>query len=221
LKLLTDIDRMKRLFIVALAIVTMAAHSNAGVNHWTSRGPTKPGAISALLVNPFNPNVVYYTSDAGLFRSLDAGDSWQAINAGLSETHISAATVRHDSPGTLYAGTRSGAIFRTRDGGELWTEVARVDDIVNVLTFDSVRGDLYARIGNRIRRSPDEGETWQDVAAPLPGGWWWGDIAAMRGKVFLLVDVTFTSAMMKALPGLCCAARWTHSQSTRRAAQLS
>src|SRR6266850_5209261 len=55
--------------------------TEAGLNVWTTAGPT--GApIHALAIDPADPRTVYAAAEsAGLFKTVDGRESWTAMNA--------------------------------------------------------------------------------------------------------------------------------------------
>ena len=57
----------------------------------------------------------------GVYRSTDDGDTWEAVNTGLTDTTITALTVHSD--GQLFAGTATGGVFRSTDNAETWAAV--------------------------------------------------------------------------------------------------
>jgi photosystem II stability/assembly factor-like uncharacterized protein len=63
----------------------------------------------------------------GVYRTDDAGASWQLVSEGLPEPAW-AAVMRegfsYDGSG-VYFGTQSGSVFASTDGGVGWTELAR------------------------------------------------------------------------------------------------
>ena len=67
--------------------------------------------VSSLAVNPVNTSIVYAANSAGAFRSADNGQTWNRINAGLTETDIRSLAVTHTEPVIVYAGTAKGSIF--------------------------------------------------------------------------------------------------------------
>ena len=83
------------------------------------RVPTKK-TITALVSDLANPQNLYASSGDGVFKSQDAGKSWQTMNTGLSETVIVALTLHPTQPLRLYAATASGQIFRSTDGAATW-----------------------------------------------------------------------------------------------------
>jgi photosystem II stability/assembly factor-like uncharacterized protein len=61
-----------------------------------------------VLVNPEAPWVLYVgTEAAGVFRSMDGGESWAAFNDGLDDPHTYGLAMDPRSPDTLYASTSS------------------------------------------------------------------------------------------------------------------
>ena len=66
------------------------------------------------------PRAVYIGSNR-LWRSLDDGDSWEAVSDPFDGSVISAIEVTAADPNFIYAGTTNGGVFRTRDGGATWS----------------------------------------------------------------------------------------------------
>ncbi|MER7893692.1 exo-alpha-sialidase [Micromonospora sp. NPDC094482] len=65
-----------------------------------------------------------------VYRSADAGQSWQPLSAGLPEAPFYPSVLRDAmctddaEPGGVYLGTRSGEVYASRDEGESWALVA-------------------------------------------------------------------------------------------------
>jgi hypothetical protein len=57
-----------------------------------------------------------------VFRSFNSGDTWVAVNSGLSNLNVRALRINPASPTTLFAGT-AGCVFRTFNSGGTWTAV--------------------------------------------------------------------------------------------------
>jgi photosystem II stability/assembly factor-like uncharacterized protein len=66
---------------------------------------------------------VYAASTGGLFRSDDAGRTWQAAGAGIGAGAISALTLHPRAPDTLYAAAADGTLFRSDDAGATWQRI--------------------------------------------------------------------------------------------------
>lgn len=119
--------------------------------------------------------VVYAgTQGDGVFRSDDAGESWQ--HAGLAGAIVKAFAVAED--GTVYAGTKPPALFVSRDRGANWRELESLAAMrrwfwwqpaekphtpyVDALAV-SPEALLVGIEGGRILRSVDGGETWRRI----------------------------------------------------------
>jgi hypothetical protein len=74
-----------------------------------------------------------------VFRSTDAGGSWQALSAGLPTDPFYPTVLRdamcadNATPAGVYFGTRSGEVWSSRDEGESWVQVAaHLPDVLSV-----------------------------------------------------------------------------------------
>jgi hypothetical protein len=78
--------------------------------HWLleNRGLPKDVSLSSLAIDPGHPNILYAGSfDQGVFRSVDAGVTWDRMNSGLSNPTIYALAM-DPSGARLFAGTAAG-----------------------------------------------------------------------------------------------------------------
>jgi photosystem II stability/assembly factor-like uncharacterized protein len=130
-------------------------------------------------------NVIYKTNDVvyagtdtqGVYKSIDNGLSWIAANKGIERTSIKDMIA---SGGNLLASVvaRGGCtlnIFKSTDGGANWTATSGLSQ--NVVISFAVKGSfVYATFYNAdpnhsgISRSSDNGNTWQEIAAPVHNG---------------------------------------------------
>lgn len=96
----------------------------------------------ALALDPREPDTVYVVPEESshmraavdgmlrVFRSTDAGGSWQAMKRGLPQAHAYVSVLRDamdyddGEPVGLYFGTSSGHVFTSRDRGESWRPAA-------------------------------------------------------------------------------------------------
>jgi photosystem II stability/assembly factor-like uncharacterized protein len=67
---------------------------------------------------------------AAVWRTRDAGSSWQKLDRGLPHDGAYVGVLRegmaidsHDDPG-LYFGTSTGQVFASTDEGDSWTQIA-------------------------------------------------------------------------------------------------
>ena len=67
--------------------------------------------------------MLYAGTLEGVFRSMDRGANWISGGSGLPKLTIAAFG---SAPGAIYAGTQTGRLFRTTNGGTSWLEEERV-----------------------------------------------------------------------------------------------
>lgn len=155
-----------------------------GVGGFTDR-------VTALAVSPHDPDVLYLgTEPSGVYRSTDGGLTWGRCD-GLTdlpsssrwsypprpETHrVRWLTVDHADPDRIYVAIEAGALVRSFDGGETWTdhpEGARRDNHT-LATHPEAPGRVYAAAGDGYAESHDGGESWVYPDAGLDHGYVWG-----------------------------------------------
>jgi photosystem II stability/assembly factor-like uncharacterized protein len=95
----------------------------------------------AMQMHPHDPDTVYIVpiqsdefrvvpeAKLRVYRTRDAGTSWQPLTSGLPQSRAFESVLRdglaadtHD-PAGVYFGTRSGKLFASADGGENWTSI--------------------------------------------------------------------------------------------------
>ncbi len=133
--------------------------------------PTYDQAL-ALAFHPSDPQVMLVgVAGAGsLYRSRDAGATWQPIQAGFSGQPVYALHADAQRPDTFLAGSGDG-LLRSTDGGLTWRRVSlpgTPQPPIYALAA-SRTGDVFAGGStNRVWRSRDGGATWL-VVGTLPG----------------------------------------------------
>lgn len=136
----------------------------------TDRLPTLNGG--AIAVDPSNPSTLWlatgeYQTDstgAGIFRSLDGGDTWDLMgDTDATGRRFAAIHVHPTNSSIVHAAGRDGYV-RTLDGGVTWEKT--FDHNVSALVFDTAdpRRLVLGRRSEGVFRSLDGGTTWQ----PLP-----------------------------------------------------
>ena len=122
------------------------ALGDRGITSFTSRGNT----------------IFVGTSNSGVFRSSDNGETWASVNMGLgSNLSVSALASNNTS---IYC-IAQGRLFASIDLGSTWTAISTGNVSAIITSSNSV---LYASSGN-VFRSTDNGVTWTNVL-PVLGG---------------------------------------------------
>lgn len=139
-------------------------------------------AISCMVMDPVNPNVIYvgtgegfYNLDsvqgAGIFKTTDGGATWAQLSstATASFFYVNRLAICPTNNLILLAATRSG-IFRSVNGGTNWTSVSGTETL-NV-QFNPTNGQCIASGWNgNAFYSADAGVTWSPATGlPAPSG---------------------------------------------------
>ena len=137
--------------------------TNGGTN-WTATGLTSTD-VHALAINPQAPETLYAGSASfseqigflgwGVFKSTDGGTSWcwTAVSNDLTNAYVSAIAIDPQIPGTLYAGTDGGGVYKSSNGGMNWTAIntGLTNTFVNTLAINPQTPEtLYAGTGSGV-----------------------------------------------------------------------
>lgn len=102
-------------------------------------------------------------SPDGIFYTTDAGETWIQTNT-QGQDDFSSISMISDNIG--YAGTFSGLIYKTLDGGANWSFVDSATEVIDRLIFiDENRGYLHTGRYNNLRvlRTDDGGQNWDYI----------------------------------------------------------
>jgi photosystem II stability/assembly factor-like uncharacterized protein len=135
------------------------------------------------IVEDGHGNLFAASLSEGVFRSKDGGKTWAPSSKGLHVRKVWEIAADPHRPGTLYAGTQYGHLFKSANYGETWDEVTSLYDAPNRLnwgidwgfrttglTIHTIRfdhkdpGRIYlVAAGNGTYRSDDGGESWKSL----------------------------------------------------------
>ena len=158
------------------------------------------GSIGAIAVSESDPNIIYVgegeqtlrgnvSSGHGMWKSTDAGETWQYIGLPKSE-HISRIRIHPENPEIVYVGVIGNlwkpnserGLYKTNDGGTTWEKILYVSDkagigdlildpnnsrIIYATTWQMKRNGYRMDSGgpdSKIFRSYDSGKTWEDIS---------------------------------------------------------
>ncbi|HEU4514453.1 MAG TPA: exo-alpha-sialidase [Nocardioidaceae bacterium] len=123
--------------------------SDDGGDSWVSIGDDLPSDFGfPVVVHPQQPETVFvFPNGAGesrfppdaralVWRTEDAGETWQPLGVGLPESFYSTVVrdaMTADAAGGLYLGTRVGNVYTSTDRGGTWREVLKhIPDVMVV-----------------------------------------------------------------------------------------
>ena len=175
-------------------------------NSWYPIFDEEPtSSIGAIAVSVSDPNVIYVgtgegnirpdqSTGMGMYKSTDAGKSWEFIGLRDTQDIAMVAVDPHDSNrvfvaalGHVYASNSARGIFRSLDGGKTWKKVLYVNEYTggDDIEMDPRNPDiLYATLWQQQRapwengafggtdggifKSTDGGNTWSKLTSGLP-----------------------------------------------------
>lgn len=145
--------------------------STNGGTSWSQVGLTGIG-VTALAVSPnfATDRTVFAGTNGGIYKSVDAGINWTAINTGFLHSYISSIQISpaYTSDFTVFAGTSDGGtVYKTTDAGASWTRVSSGLGSANVSSLGispnySADSTVFAgtRDGGGVYKSTDAGASW-------------------------------------------------------------
>jgi len=135
--------------------------------------------VRSILMHPDNTDLLYVGTQDGPYRSIDGGDNWERPDFPDRNVEIWSLARHPTRPHIMYAGAAPVALFRSEDGGETWAKLPQAKSpehcgpnflsrLVRIGIGASRPDEIYLGLEvSGVIFSRDDGETWQDVSAPL------------------------------------------------------
>ncbi len=164
-----------------------ATSAPGDVSTWKHLGPGNVGGRTrTIAIDPVTPSTIYAAGvNGGVWKSLDSGASWVALDDLLPNLAVSALTIDPLNPNVLYAGTGEGVfpgaaspmgagIFKSTDAGVTWTLLPSTANPIPSNAFDYVNkivisandsNRIYAATRTGVWRSLNAGVGWDLVLA--------------------------------------------------------
>jgi photosystem II stability/assembly factor-like uncharacterized protein len=135
-----------------------AVSDDQGVTwRWSQTG--LPPKISGGRIAKSGIDTYMSTWGSGVYKSTDYGESWFAVNKGL--TAANTYDIHFDSEGTLYSASWGLGLSRSTDNGENWEVIN--NGVSNVYFYSIISdniGNMFAGSERGLFRSTDKGNTW-------------------------------------------------------------
>jgi hypothetical protein len=172
--------------IIANGIVGMMASEDGGRSFQRMKMPADANYPDAVVLHPDQPDLLFMSAGVGwpvhwyelgrargkIFRSRDAGKTWQRLLGGLPNGQralFSALTLAVTGGGyALYAADTDGQVFESLDEGESWTIIV---DVPPVSKADFYKGLARDRVKlanvDDIVASPTAAQRWKEAEKAL------------------------------------------------------
>jgi hypothetical protein len=148
--------------IISNGVIGMMRSDDSGESFQQMTMPDQAHYPDAIVLHPDDPDLLFMSAGVGwpmqwyergrargkIFRSRDAGKTWERLLGGLSDGQralFSALTIEETGGNySLYAGDTDGQVFESLDGGNSWTIIA------DLAPFS--KGDFYkGLVRDRVR----------------------------------------------------------------------
>lgn len=180
--------------------------TNGGTTWTNVTDSIEAASLGAVTLAPSSPNIIWIGegdqanarssySGHGVFKSTDAGATWQFVGLPDSQ-HIARIVIHPTKPdivyvaamGHLFSKNEERGVFRTLDGGKSWKKVLYINDGVGAIDLVINRKNpsiLYAAMYEKYRmpwqliesgpnsgvyETTDGGDKWQRLGGGLPTG---------------------------------------------------
>src|SRR5687768_4327733 len=153
---------------------------------WRSIGPYRGGRVTAVAGHRSHPHTFYMgATGGGVWKTTDAGTSWDNVSDGFFETaSIGAIEVAESDPNVIYVGTGSAAIrsnviigrgmYKSTDAGKTWSHIGLRDagqiGALEIhprdpnIAYAAALGSPFGPNPERgVFRTKDGGRTWNKV----------------------------------------------------------
>jgi photosystem II stability/assembly factor-like uncharacterized protein len=195
----TDADDSDRFFAIVQGIGAFETEDggsswtprNRGLRRdWPADWEDVGFCVHKLVRSPQDGQRMYQQNHVGMHRSDDGGQSWTEITEGLPGDFGFPAAVHPHDRDTFYVIPVDGGhgrtmhdgkatVWRTRDAGSSWQpmrkglpqEDAHLGVLRQAMVIDThdVPGLYFGTSTGQVFASPDEGESWSEIAGYLPG----------------------------------------------------
>ena len=152
---------------------------------WRNIGPYRGGRSAAVTGVPGKPNLFYFGSTGGgVWRTTDAGNTWENISDGYFGGSIGAVAVSEYDNNVIYVGggevtvrgnvSSGNGMWKSVDAGKTWSHIGlpnskhiprvRIDPKNPDIVYAAVLGDIFKSSEDRgVYKSIDGGKSWKKV----------------------------------------------------------
>lgn len=167
-----DPQNPKTIFVAAWSVDNQQAgdlfRSQDGGRTWDALPAMHGKSIRALAMSASDSRVLVAGALDGVYRTQDAGDTWQRISSPNQREikNIESIAVDPKNPNVVYAGTWHLA-WKTADGGATWQQIDKGmitdSDVFSIIVDSSDPAVVFASACSGIYKSATAGESFQKI----------------------------------------------------------
>jgi photosystem II stability/assembly factor-like uncharacterized protein len=150
---------------VSTYLMSVSKTTDGGTTWQRDTLTTTYGTCDALALDPSNANIVFAGGYTGVYKSTDAGATWNPSSTGLSGQVYDFAF--HPSRNNvIYAASYNG-VFKSTNGGASWTNTG-LAQVTDVLIYPTGPDTVYAATSNNgVYKSTNSGGAWTQINTGL------------------------------------------------------
>jgi hypothetical protein len=166
--------------VVYVSLFNSLYKSTDGGNNFSQINtlPVSFPSVNSVVFDPVTPSTMYLGTGSGVFKSTDSGSTWITQNnfnvAGTPGIRVLA--IDPTTPLTIYAGTFNNGIFKSINGGGVWTAMNTGMGGPSPLNINTIAIDpsntatIYTGHGSSggINKSTNGGTSWAPLTNGLP-----------------------------------------------------
>jgi photosystem II stability/assembly factor-like uncharacterized protein len=148
------------------------SQSNNGAVKWNTIGSSDFNFNTSIVIDPSNASTLYVGGDGvgqnadlcGVYKSINAGISWQFGRLGNYEDTIEQLLVSPEDPSVVYASVKGGdeGLYKSTDGGMIWNQIGFGSGSVALDPRNP--STIYFTDEYSFLKSIDAGKTWSNVS---------------------------------------------------------
>ncbi len=128
--------------------------------------------IRDVAVDPQNADIVYVSTENGVLRTINAGDTWTELPLPTESASAYAIAIDPANPSRILVGIDRDSIYKSEDGGATWQNAGagmEPNSSLSEIIFDPVNiGTVYASdLLSGVYQSKDSGSTWTKINTGL------------------------------------------------------
>ncbi len=130
---------------------------------WFQAKDVARGAVYGVAVDPKNKCTIYAAAGKYIVVTRDCSRTFSSVYVEPRENYVmTSIIVDPKNVDTLYAGSSSGDVLKSTDGGKSWSVGARFEDEIKQISVNPrMTSEVYVGLANKgLAKSVDKGATW-------------------------------------------------------------